>query len=168
MSMLSTLLSQNTKFLPPSLETGAATDPGNYVCVNCCNCQARNPLRKRSAVSYQLSAQTRTYQDRGANPWIALLIQLTVLINKADRCWLTAYPPPGAPDLSWKVQGSRFKVKSQGRHEFFMLYGWTEGPWKTALISFIKFISSPPPWIRIAWFQIFLSFLRQPDIKLIV
>jgi hypothetical protein len=28
----------------------------------------------------------------------------------------------------FKVQGSRFKVKSKGRHELFMIYRWAKGP----------------------------------------
>jgi hypothetical protein len=49
-----------------------------------------------------------------------------------------------------------------------MSYGWAEGQRGTALNSLIKLISSPAPGFGIAWLSIFLSFLRQPDIKLIV
>ena len=28
----------------------------------------------------------------------------------------------------FEVQGSRFKVKSTGRHELFMIYRWVEAP----------------------------------------
>jgi hypothetical protein len=28
----------------------------------------------------------------------------------------------------FKVQSSRFKVKSKGRHELFLIYGWAKGP----------------------------------------
>jgi hypothetical protein len=28
----------------------------------------------------------------------------------------------------FKVQGSKFKVKSKGWHELFMIYGWATGP----------------------------------------
>jgi len=31
----------------------------------------------------------------------------------------------------FKVQSSRFKVRSKGRHDLFMLYGWAKGHVKT-------------------------------------
>ena len=31
----------------------------------------------------------------------------------------------------FKVQGSKFKAKSKGRHELFIIYGWTGGSCKT-------------------------------------
>jgi hypothetical protein len=38
---------------------------------------------------------------------------------------VTAQPAAGL--LFGKVRGSRFKAKTKGRHELFMIYGWAKG-----------------------------------------
>jgi hypothetical protein len=44
-----------------------------------------------------------------------------------------------------KVQGSRFKVKSKGRHELFIIYWWGTGPLRAALKRFVRIGGGPAP-----------------------